>query len=744
MATYATALPCPGTSMTGDVRADVAATALPDLSGWTISFELYLIATNSSGYPSSSSGNSAYLDLEGGRVVSWASTFNFPSGHGVGYKISLGSGSYTKAVTPDGTGSVSVGYYFTEGGSPTIGSGGGSGTLTLPTIPRATQPTVSPASGETGSTFTIGHTPATSSFYHDVAYSLDAGSTYTNIATNVIGTTTSTSWTPAHTLLPNDSSKTAIIRLITRSSSGGTIIGTKTANLPLTVPATVKPAVSNVTWADAQVSSPDIPTLMGGTGRYVQGWSKLIPTVTSAGAGGSTVVGAVVTLNGRTTPSGTAFALPVQLSGAVPFSAVATDTRGRDSDPYLNTVAVAAYNFPNLPTPLVARTSDAGGSVPDPTGTYLAITPAASVSSLMFGGAEKNLLEWQVRTKPVGGSWTTVQAWTSATVSGNTWTTKYVAAGPYLANTEYVVEVSIRDLFGKNGFDATNTVKVLTVLIPTESVFMDWDHGEGIGLGKYRTPGVMLDVAGTIAQGGNAVVDVGDAATTTVAGISELATNAETITGTDAGRVVTPAGLKYAYDTRVGDVEAAVTALETRPQGVIPSSVSVGSGSASVAADGTVTFSACSSGSMNGWFDGSGMDMYEVFYDLTLTANTSLLGRLRKSGTDSSTGYNRHANYWYGAYADTTAMASNGAASSTALTLGYILSSTPQNTGRIRFASPNKAQTTVADAQFSALGGGFLWANETARHLVSTAYDGFSFIVGSGTFSGTVKAVKVA
>lgn len=51
-------------------------------------------------------------------------------------------------------------------------------------------------------------------------------------------------------------------------------------------------------------------------------------------------------------------------------------------------------------------------------------------------------------------------------------------------------------------------------------------------------------------------------ATTTTEGIVELATSAETITGTDTGRVVTPAGLqaKVASDTALGLTEYATTA----------------------------------------------------------------------------------------------------------------------------------------------------------------------------------------
>jgi len=458
--------------------------------------------------------------------------------------LGLGSGTFVVNHNPDGTGTANASGAFSETDSdPELGNGTVYASLGLPTIPRATQPTVSPTSGDTGSTYTITHAPATSTFYHDVAYSLDGGTTYTDIQTDIVGTDTSTDWTPAHSLLPNATSITAVIRVITRQSSGGTVIGTRTVNLPLTVPATIKPTVSSVGWADAQTSSPDIPTLMGGAGRFVQGWSKLLPTVTSAGAGGSTIVSASVTQSGQVTASGTAFTAPVNLSGAVPFSATARDSRGVTSDAYTNTVAVTAYNFPSLPTPEVTRTADAAGLIPSPVGTYFAITPLASVSSLIFGGSQKNLLEWRIRVKQVGGSYITVQDWNSATVSGNTWTTKQVIGGSYLASNEYVVEVSIRDLFGKNGFNAGSTVKSLEILVPSERVEMDMDGAEGIGIGGYRRDPFRLDVHGDIGQDGNRVVDVTDLATTTAKGIVELATSAETSGLSATDLAVTPAGL---------------------------------------------------------------------------------------------------------------------------------------------------------------------------------------------------------
>lgn len=135
MAVYATALPCPGTSMECDIRATVTATARVDGSGWDVAYSLYLYATNTAGFPNKVSGPTGYLDVGGSRRVSYSGGYDFPSGHGVGYTIGLGSGSYFLPVTPTGDVTLAIGYNFTDsGGSLVLGSATGGGSLVAPHI----------------------------------------------------------------------------------------------------------------------------------------------------------------------------------------------------------------------------------------------------------------------------------------------------------------------------------------------------------------------------------------------------------------------------------------------------------------------------------------------------------------------------------------------------------------------------------------------------------------------------------
>jgi hypothetical protein len=679
--------------------------------------------------------------------------------------IAIASGTTVVTHTADGSKTITVAASY-DGGNP-LGVASFSTTYALPTIPRATQPTVSPTSGDTGATYTIGHDPATSSFYHDIAYSLDGGGSYTDIITNLAGTDVSTDWTPAHTLLPNSTSVTAIIRLITRATSGGTIIGTKTVNLPLTVPSSVKPTISAVSFTDAQVSSPDMPTLMGGAGRFVQRWSKLLPTVTAAGAGGSTVTARTVTQNGQTTPSGTAFGLPIALSGSVPYTAIATDSRSRNSDTYANTVAVTAYNFPNLPVPTVERTSDAGGTTPSPTGTYLKITPAASVSSLNFSG-EKNLLEYQIRTRPIGGSWTTVQAWTSTGVSGVTWTTPKIISG-YASNTAYEVEVSIRDLFGQGGYDTGNTIKVQTVNVASELVFMDWNRSARLSIFGFHSEIADrlevksdvditgdLDLSGVVTQGGYAVIDANDAATTSAAGIVELSTDAEAQTGTDATRAVTPAALaaRTATTSRSGGIEIAtdaeVAALTDTSRAVVPaslaqnkvvgkrrihpSSIASSGGAVTVDSDGTVrvTSNGTTVISLNDILvDGRSYE-FDLFF-LTNTAQNCQI-RFRNSGTD----YTGSTYVQQGFYFTTTTWSGGGSSAGYGNVLGYGLLSV--NGGTQHHMRLNVIYKTDNDSWMWITTGSSRTSGQATAYDASgdcagsVSHEGITFIPGAGNF----------
>ena len=165
-----------------------------------------------------------------------------------------------------------------------------SATVTLNTIPRATQPTLSASSAVMGVPVTISMPRASSNFTHDLAYKLGDGS-YVSIAT---GRGTSYDWIvpDVASQIPNATSVKLTLRCITKN--GSTTIGTKYAYLTAKVPASVVPTVSAVTLAEATSG------LAAQFGAYIQNKSKLKVTITGAGAKGSTITAYQTTLLGKT------------------------------------------------------------------------------------------------------------------------------------------------------------------------------------------------------------------------------------------------------------------------------------------------------------------------------------------------------------------------------------------------------------------------------------------------------------
>ncbi len=219
------------------------------------------------------------------------------------------------------------------------------------------------------------------------------------------------------------------------------------------------------------------------------------------------------------------------------------------------------------------------------------------------------------------------------------------------------------------------------------------------------------------------------ASSTTAKGTIETATNAEALAGTDTTRAVTPEGLKSAVDAAIS--------------GVIPSSVQVSGGSASVAADGTVTFSGCTAISLNGIFDGLGGDDYEIVGHINTTAGSTIYSRLRKAGVDTITTYYRVTQY----SSDT-----NGPLRSYQDNVDSMLFWSPSGGGTAvdsylvaRISRPATAARTsyssivAVNCYAYAL---FNW-QETGTHTPATAHDGISIIAGIA-MSGFLKIRKIS
>jgi len=163
-----------------------------------------------------------------------------------------------------------------------------------------------------------------------------------------------------------------------------------------------------------------------------------------------------------------------------------------------------------------------------------------------------------------------------------------------------------------------------------------------------------------------------------------------------------------------------------------PTSIAYTGTSASIGANGSVEFTACSSLSLNGMFSAD-YDNYMVLVRHVSSTDTALFARYRASGVNADA-----ANYTdqsLDAFGSTVSAVRS--TSQTGARYG-VLSSSQRGGDTIYVYGPALAQPTAsrnvnAGAQSNAYIG-----DRAAIHSLSTAYDGLTLFPASGTFDGLV------
>ena len=145
---------------------------------------------------------------------------------------------------------------------------------------------------------------------------------------------------------------------------------------------------------------------------------------------------------------------------------------------------------------------------------------------------------------------------------------------------------------------------------------------------------------------------------------------------------------------------------------------------------GEVSFSAAATLSVNGCFN-STYDAYRIVAQFSQSVDTTIYARMRAAGTDAS-----GANYDFEALLVAgTSITAGRVTAGTSMNFAYASTDTFVN---IDMHNPALAATTylLAAAYY---GPGVAYTQHSARHAVSTAYDGFTFIPGSGTITGKLR-----
>lgn len=166
---------------------------------------------------------------------------------------------------------------------------------------------------------------------------------------------------------------------------------------------------------------------------------------------------------------------------------------------------------------------------------------------------------------------------------------------------------------------------------------------------------------------------------------------------------------------------------------IIPASVVVGSGTATVNENGKVTFSGCSSLALNGVFS-SKFDNYKIIFNAT-GGGTPLSHtlRMRAAGVNTST-----SNYLRGAYISygiNTGSGNYNSSTDVGFLIGY--STTAFGTDSvIDLIDPAKTAVTRAHWSLNGYDANHFTLHAGGTHPVATAYDGFGITLSSSVFNG--------
>lgn len=344
-------------------------------------------------------------------------------------------------VSHDGNGNKTVNISF----KVDINVGGyGSATVSLsiplPQIHRASD--VSASTGTIGSAMTINISRKNSAFTHTVKYSF--GSKSGTIATNV---GTSCSWTPPNdlaTVIPNATS--GLGGIIVDTYSGSTKIGSKSAQLTLNVPTSMKPTLGSITLTDSNTA---VKNLLNTANTFAEIVSDIKVAFNSAtGVQDSAITGyhaEIVNKNQSTNANNGNLGL-MKWNGSAQVKAWVTDSRGRSSNAVTTDITVLEYFLPTLTFTAVRGDTNQSSD-------KIVVSRTAKIAPLKIGNVQKNSFKLSFKTAPFGS--TTYTADTGAGVNDkvtNTLTnSKATLSGTFDIGKSYEVYGVLEDALTSSG-----------------------------------------------------------------------------------------------------------------------------------------------------------------------------------------------------------------------------------------------------------------------------------------------------
>lgn len=656
-----------------------------------ISYTLRVRRTGSTGYGSWDGAAKYDLVINGTTIANNASwSMDFPAGGATTRNIR--TGSMQIAHNSNGTKTVAVSASL-DTITSAVGDGSLSGNVALSTIPRASEPTLSPSTIDAGQSVEILTHRKDASFTHTITWSFQGQSG--TIATKT--TDPDPTWNVPENILQYLTDATSATCVISVETFNGAVsLGTNTTNLIIKAGASIVPTAGTVTHSE------NVSAISSAIGAYVQGYSKLNVSTSGTPKYSSPIASYKIEVDGQVLNASSGVLGPVPLSGTRTLKSTVTDERGRAGTNTSTTINVLAYAPPTVNFTVQRCTS---GGTPSPTGTYFLVTPVATATSLVVGGVQKNAVRYQVRVRSISGtpgSWATAKSLTnSGTLS---FTTPFViGSGTYAQGTSWEVEFLVQDALGSLSNSTQNFI------VPTaETILHVKKDGTGIGMGKYHETGRgFLDVNGEVYTPDGALMPVTRLATESQTGIAELATLAEVRAGTDDSRIITPDKMVPVVGQRL----------------IVPASITGGSADA----NGVVSFSSVSYIALDGVFT-TDFRRYRVIFDFEITTGSQggLFMALRSGGTDNSV-------TWYGQVrhygnVNTSFSVQTSSISNWELAGGSALT----HIGEFTIMNPAHAQNTKLNSQIASLGTAYIVCNSANFYNTTTAFDGFRIFTTSG------------
>ena len=363
-------------------------------------------------------------------------------------------GQCTVSHGVDGTKKVTIAWTANCSFADSVKIVNGSATVSLPTIPRATTPSVGSLTMGTASAITL--SPASSSFTHTLRYLV--GNTSGTIVTKTSLTTVS--WTPPLTLASEVPSATSAVgTLYCDTYSGSTLIGTVGITITIAVPSSVVPeAVYSIT-ADDSAAWTKFAVC-------VQSKTKLIFSITPQGAYGSTVSSVTTEFDGSVYTGASFTTKAITGTGTMSFTITVKDSRAR-SVAYTGSVTVLAYASPALTGIYVFRCNSAGAV--SHTGTYASVSLKAAITALNNRNDS------------------TVKIWAKKK-SEESYTLLHTVTGQYSLDTTYVVGGSLSNQYAYDikitAEDYFETTEVFSDISTADTILSIRNNGLGLAIGK--------------------------------------------------------------------------------------------------------------------------------------------------------------------------------------------------------------------------------------------------------------------